>query len=339
VVSTDLRAGVYQDTDHTTVGTGIVSVRARPTTEWTLGARYLVDVTTSASIDVVSAATDRWDEARHETAGELAWTDGSTALSASYVHSLENDWESHSGRASFAQDLDGHDVTFGIGAAFVVDDIWRASDRVFSREQIGLSATASITGVASPREIWSLAYTLTYADGYQASPYRFARVRSSVQGPLLLHVPERHPEERTRHALAIRSNVMLGDRAALRSHMRIYLDDWGVGSITLGTELRAETGAGVELGASVRAYAQLGAAFYRDVYDAPQRYVTSDRELSPFADLFVGPRIAWRGDDEGPFRALRFELELMGFGFWFFDFARLASRYGVTAQLAFGGDL
>ncbi|MGE0791404.1 MAG: DUF3570 domain-containing protein [Sandaracinaceae bacterium] len=338
-VVADLRTSVYQDTDRTTIGSGAVAVRARPNTEVTIGAHYLVDITTSASVDVVSAATGRWDEARNEGAGDVSWTDGWTGLSAGYVYSRENDWESHTGSAGFTQDFDDHNLTLGIGGGFVWNNIWRASDNFFQENQWSASGSLSLVGVASPTEIWQVVYNFSYVDGYQASPYRFARLADGANVPVLLFLPERHPRQRMRHALVIRQNTMLSDDVALRSHARAYLDDWGIGSVTIGTELRAAVGDGWELGAMVRGYGQLGASFYQDIYAQPMRYMTSDRELSPFLDAFAGPRLAWRGQNQGAFRELRFEVKLLGFAFYFPDFSRLETRYGFVGELAFGGNL
>ena len=338
-VLADMRASVYQDDDNTTIVTATTAVRGRPNAEWTIGARYLVDVTTTASIDVVTAATGRWVEPRHETAGDVAWTDGWTTVSAGYVHSIEEDWESHTGNAGFTQDLDDHNMTIGLGGTFVHNDVWRAGDPTFRRQQLVAGGAASLVLVASPTSIWSFGYTFAWVDGYQASPYRFARFSSSPAAQLDRFVPERHPERRLRHSVVARWNVMLGDSAALRSHMRIYGDDWGLASLTVGTELRADVGDGISVGGMIRGYGQRGADFYEDRYEAPRRYMTGDRELSPFVDVFAGPRLAWSTGPTGPFHELRVELKALGFGFWFFDFSRLPTRYGFVAELAIGGNL
>ncbi len=338
-VVADLRTSVYQDSDQTTIGSGVVAVRARPTPEWTIGAHYLVDITTSASVDVVSAATGRWDEARNEGAGNLAWTDGWSTLSGGYVYSRENDWESHTGSAGFSQDLDDHNLTLGLGGAFVYNTIWRASDPTFREQQWQASGSASLVGVADPSNILQLNYNFSYVDGYQASPYRMARLANSDNVPVLLYLPERHPRQRMRHALVFRWNSAVSPDAALRTHARAYLDDWGIASLTIGTELRADVGDGWQLGAMVRGYGQLGASFYQDVYQRPMRFMTSDRELSSFVDAFLGPRLAWRGQHQGPFAELRWELKVMGFAFYLPEFSRLETRYGFVAEMALGGNL
>jgi hypothetical protein len=92
-----------------------------------------------------------------------------------------------------------------------------------------------------------------------------------------------------------------------------------------------------ELGFSVRGYAQRHADFYADVYDERMRYMTGDRKLGTYFDVFAGPRLALEYVDVGPFSALRFELKVIGNGFWYTDFDRQPNRYGFVADLGMGG--
>src|SRR5690349_9147424 len=89
--SLDLRSGVYQDSDRTFVSTSTVAARGTIADRVTLEARYLIDVVTSASVDVVTAATSAFHENRHEAAGGVSYHDGTRTASLSYVYSIEND--------------------------------------------------------------------------------------------------------------------------------------------------------------------------------------------------------------------------------------------------------
>ncbi|MEZ4337513.1 MAG: DUF3570 domain-containing protein [Sandaracinaceae bacterium] len=336
-VSADVRGAVYQDTDQTTIGTVVTAIRGRPSSEVTLTAREVVDITTSASVDVVSAATGRWDEARSETMGGVTWADGWTTLDVAYVYSAENDWWSHAGSFGLRQDLADHDVSLTLGGRFVWNDIGRSGDPTFHREQLGLDASAGVVWVASPESLFSISYGLMTVHGYQVSPYRYVRVRAQSDAPLPLSTPERAPADRYRHALVLRWNHAPDPNVAVRTHARLYADDWGVFSVTAGTEVRGQVDQ-TELGLALRAHAQTGASFFRDVYDTPLVYMTSDRELSPLVDVFAGPSIGWRGP-AGDLSELRLEARAMLFGFWLFEFSRLPERYGVVGELAVGGDL
>ncbi len=337
VASVDLRTAIYQDSNDTTVGTGVVAASARPTDETTISGRYLLDVTTTASVDVVSAATHRWDEPRHEGMGGGTWSNGEVGLNASYVYSTENDWSSHTGSLGGSFDFDEHNFQLQWGASYVWNDVWRRNDSIFRRNQETTTGTLALVITPDPADVVSIGYWFSWIGGYQESPYRYARfLGAGVQGPPYLTTPEEVPDDRFRHALTIRWNHALGEALALRSHARGYVDDWGIGSITIGTELRG-TVDDTDLGFMVRAYGQLGASFWHDVYPQAQRYMSSDRELSPFVDLFGGPFLAYRAAQEGALSELRFELRVTGFLFHFFEFARLTERYGVVSELALGG--
>jgi hypothetical protein len=336
LASVDMRTAIYQDTNDTTVGTGTVAARGHPTDETTISGRYLLDVTTTASVDVVSAATHRWDEPRHEIMGGGAWSNGETGLNGAYVYSTENDWSSHTGTIGGTQDWGEHDYQLQWSASYVWNDVWRRNDQNFRRQQQSATGTLALVVTPSPTDLVSIGYFFSWVGGYQESPYRYARFEGPiVSGPPYYTAAEEVPDDRFRHALTLRWNHLLQDGLALRSHARAYLDDWGIGSLTIGSEIRGRVD-DTDLGFMLRAYGQLGASFWHDVYPVAQRYMSSDRELSPFVDLFGGPFLAYRARQESS-SELRFELRLTGFLFHFFEFARLTERYGVVAEVACGG--
>jgi Protein of unknown function (DUF3570) len=333
VVRADARAGIYQDSDHTTIGTATTAVRGTIEDVITLKGRYLADIISSASVDVISAATDHFDEIRHEAEGGVTYADGTNTINGTYIYSIENDWSSHTGAAGVGRDFFDHQLTLGLGGSFVFNDVGRQDDDNFAEELLIGSVTASAAIVASPDDLVSLAYSLTYASGYQASPYRFAYLGDPTG--LTIGAPENHPDRRVRHALAVRYNRYLFKHTALRSHARVYTDDWGIVSGTAGTELLVGFPP-FEVGARVRGYLQGPAAFYEAVYPAAQRYMTADRELGAFADVFAGGVVALRHDFNATVETLEVEARVDGFYFKYFDFPRLPQRTGLTAELGLG---
>lgn len=333
MVRADARAGVYHDSDSTTIGTATTAVRGTIEDLVTIKGRYLADVISSASIDVISAATGRFDEVRHEAEGGVTYADGTNTINASYIYSIENDWSSHTVAAGLGRDLVDHQLTLGLGGSFVLNAIERQDDDNFSEGMLVSTGTASATMVLTPEDLISLAYSFTYASGYQASPYRFAYLGSPTG--LTVGVPEMHPERRMRHALAVRHNHYLFKNAALRSHGRAYYDDWGILSGTVGTELVVGLPP-FEIGARVRGYLQGAATFYESVYDEPRRYMTADRELGAFTDVFAGGLVALRHDFNEAVQMLEAEIRVDGFYFNYFDFPRLPQRTGLTAELGLG---
>jgi hypothetical protein len=336
LATVDLRSGVYQDSDRTFVGTNTVAARGTVKDKLTVEARYLIDVVSSASVDVITAATGTFHDIRHEATGGLAFSDGTNGASLGYIYSIENDWESHTANLGWSRDLSQHNVTLGLGGTLVHNAVGRSGDRNFHRTLWLGGGSAFVSFTPSPRDLLNVSYTLAYLSGYQASPYRFVFFASpsGSRGA----VPETDPDTRVRHALTLRWNRHVFSDSAIQSHVRGYVDDWGVKSVTAGLEyligLRAWT-----LGLHARGYFQEHAGFYEANYAAPMRFMTADRELSTFIDGFAGARLEWRRHRLGALDEFRFETKLDGFGFWFFDFPRLHSRSGVIAELAIGASL
>jgi hypothetical protein len=329
----DARSGIYQDTDRTTVTT--TNVAARGTLDHVgVEARYLVDVITSASVDVITAATGAFHDVRTEVEGGADWHDDWRKISASYVHSIENDWESHTGNVGFTHDFAHHDITFKAGGTYVLNAVGRANDLNFHRTMTVAGGTAGFAFVLSPDDLLDLSYTMSWIEGYQASPYRF--VTFGAGDVLAPSMPETDPDQRLRNALTLRYNRHLFADTALRSHARAYFDSWGVLSATAGTEYVVGLGE-LEPALFVRGYVQQHAVFYQPTYAQAMTYMTADRELSSFVDGFGGARLTWRRERlSRALEDLHLEAKVTGFYFRFFDFPRLPERSGVIGEIAAG---
>jgi hypothetical protein len=67
------------------------------------------------------------------------------------------------------------------------------------------------------------------------------------------------------------------------------------------------------------------------------KYMTADRELSSFWDVFGGVRATWRSKRlSALIEELRAEAKASAFYFRFLDFPRLPERSGVLAEIAIG---
>lgn len=334
-VSIDARTGVYQDTDHTFISTSTIAARATLKDTFTLKARYLADVVSSASVDVVSAATKHFDELRHEIEGAATYADGTRTASLGYVYSGENDWTSHSVRAGFAHDFFQHRLTLGAGAALTWSDVGRSGDATFHRPLVQGTGSIDATFVASKVDLLSLSYSIIVLNGYQASPYRFVFFQSpSVPGQLVGN-PETVPDERLRHAVGLRWNHHVGKDSAARSYVRGYVDDWGVLSATAGVEYVIGFGP-FEVGPIARGYIQDRAELYAPQYEKRQRYMSRDRELSTFVDVFGGLRAGYRGSPTKALAELRADIKVEGFHFHFIDYPLLPRRSGIIGEIGLG---
>jgi hypothetical protein len=118
-------------------------------------------------------------------------------------------------------------------------------------------------------------------------------------------VAEHTPNERLKHALGLELRQALGDSTSLGVAYRLYRDDWGVLSHTLRAELAWRASETTLLAARYRFYTQGAAEYYRSRYLEPQRYVTSDKELSPLSSNRVALELdrAWHFAAERQLRA------------------------------------
>src|SRR5579863_4971312 len=101
-----------------------------------------------------------------------------TTVSADYVYSVENDYQSHNADVSFSQDLFEKNSTLALGWSVSENSVGRTGDQQFHKSLFVTGASASWTQVLNRKTIAQLSYSFSYNDGYQASPYRFVRVES-----------------------------------------------------------------------------------------------------------------------------------------------------------------
>lgn len=326
-VAAAARVSVYADSDHTSIVTSAVSASGNVVDGVRVDAQYLADAVSSASIDVVTSATGRIHDFRSELTAGVALGDAARSLRAGYIYSREHDWFSHSVLLAGAADFLQHNLTLGLGGTLGFNDIHRMGDAMFARSltTYGLEATAAYT--LTPRDLVLVGAGVGYLDGYQASPYRFA-VYSDLRA-----VYELEPETRLRETLTLRWNRHLFTDSALRTSVRGYRDDWALLAITAEAEYVVGFGP-LDVAGHVRAYRQRRARFYQAEYAAPQAYMTADRELATFTDVFAGARALYVL--EVAEHALRLDLSADVFQFWFDDVPRLPRRHGVVISLGAG---
>ncbi|MEZ4368266.1 MAG: DUF3570 domain-containing protein [Kofleriaceae bacterium] len=155
----------------------------------------------------------------------------------------------------------------------------------------------SATQILSETALASLTYDLGYQRGYLQNPYRIVVATGGT-------APERHPDERMRHAIAASGRwYWRSTGSTWIGSYRFYADDWGVHAHT--PELRWVQGAGdaVEFGARYRLHVQDAADFYEAQYQvtAPEiePYLSDDLKLSAFTSHTLESRLAVRGEAFG----------------------------------------
>ena len=224
---------IYTDSDHTTVVSPLAALSRDAWNGGTLSASYVADVVSSASIDVISNATSHMHDFRSEITAGLVQKLRNSTLSASYVYSVENDYQSHNVELGFAQDMFEKNSTLAFGATFSGNDVYRTGDQSFHRRLNVGGASASWTQVLDRATIAQLSYSFSYGNGYWASPYRFVKIETPDFQQIEFKVPETEPNERYRHAAVIGLNRHLFTDTSLQGDYRFYTDNWGILSHTV----------------------------------------------------------------------------------------------------------
>jgi len=313
---------MYADSDKTTVVTSVVDGSVRLPQPVVVNAHALVDAVSSASVDVVSAATSRFTENRVElgTNAQIGFS-RSTEGTIGYTHSGENDWQSHAVEVGLSRELANKNAKLTIGYGFTRNYVGRAHDPNFEKLLDVQGAQLGLSQVLGKKTLVTLAYTISHASGYQGSPYRFITTMDGFSAP------ESPPESRTRHALTGRLMHVFGRKNVVDAQYRIYLDDWGILSNTVELAYTRELSRAWSLRVRARGYQQHHASFYQEVYEMPMRYMTVDRELSTFWDAMGGAKIAYRGD------SWDLEAKSDAIVYRFDDYARLRGRVAIVSGL------
>lgn len=326
-----VRSVLYQDDDATTVVTSAVEAEAAIGDHASVRMGYLMDAITTASVDVVAAATQRWDERRDEVRGGADVRIGYATASAGAVRSIENDYDSWTITLGGSVDLADRATTLALSGAFIDSDVGRADDPSFAAGQRTWVVNARLVQALSPEMIVAVGYGVSRVIGHQSSPYRHVRLGDGTA------VLERHPTERLRHSLTLRFRRWLAEGASLGIDQRLYADDWGVLGTTTNVALVLALSDSVELELRNRFHYQRAASFWEERYDQQRRFSSADRELSTFFDDYAGPAIVWTAHDAGPFEELRADVRADVFYYRFIDYAYLDGRIGTLASIGLGG--
>ena len=327
--SFESKVQVYADSDHTQVVSPIVQASADVTPETNISLGYVADVVSSASVDVVSQASKiTIHDTRQQVSAGVAHIFGSLTAHGGYSLSHENDYLSNSFSGGLAQELFEKNSTLAIGYGLSVNRVGRAEDENYSRSLVVNSVNASWTQVLNRRLIGQLTYELTYASGYQASPYRFVPVRASVDAAPSEWVAENDPDARWRHAVVVGANQAVGTASSVQADYRLYHDTWGITSHTAGARYFTHLSPKLELRLRERYYTQGAASFYQAVYTTTRTYMAYDRELSPLWSETVGVKLSYLFTPH-----VEGELKVDLFYYGYSDFAPLQSRTGTNTGM------
>ena len=346
-----LDVGAYADSTATSVLTpSVAGTIESPTAGWGATGRYLVDVVSAASPDIVSTASPNWKEVRHAGALGLRYKPGNYGVAANASTSYTPDYLALGAGAQLTQELDEKNLTLVQSYGYGHDTIGRTGTpfSVFSRTLEYHSITLGASRVVNSGLVLGLFGDAILERGDQSKPYRYvpifapdvaARVpagatATSVANTRLQARPlEQLPLERDRFALTARL-AWRGDSTTLRLEERGYADSWGLRASTTDVRYFVDASRRFTIWPHARFHVQNGTSFWKRAYSATSvndlpALRTGDRELGP---LFTvggggGMRIALGG--AGALDDLVWTTTLDGFYTAFSDAIYVTKRYSA----------
>lgn len=340
----EARESVYLDTDHTIVSTTSADVTFAPgEVGLTLRGGYVADVISSASVDVLSAATPHFTELRNQGSGGIALERGQWTADVGYVFSDENDWTSHTGSVSVGRDFFERNTNLTAGYVFVDNQVFRAGDDNFRAGLRTHAGNLALTQVLGKRTTMRVTGFFGDNRGFQSSPYRYVPVGAlpgrtpdlrTCDGAAVCPL-EHHPGLRDRFALAGSLLHYVGRRrpASIRLDYRFYGDNWEVLSHTVALAYTVDLARRWQLRIRARTYFQDAAFFYRERYHDRRRFLTTDRELSMFLHQMVGTKLTFKTGLLRRLDDLRIDVKADLLYFKFFNFVRLPQRIAGIVEL------
>lgn len=236
-----------------------------------LGAHYLLDAITSASVAAGVIRDQPFTELRNEAGFSVGQRLGPALVSAAYSYSAESDYWAHTASLGVLLELFQKNTTIGGSLAY-------GNDRVALRmgptnyNPVGglqtIRAIVNLTQTLTPRLLAVLSYEIgclgfgNTQNGWLANPYRTVNLGGAPSR-------EQVPFQRIRQAATagvhwlVPTGIRLMPYLAFRPAFRLYWDDWGV--ISESPELRLFVPVGpTELRVTGRFYNQNSVSFWSD---------------------------------------------------------------------------
>lgn len=351
-----LQVGAYADSTGTSVLTPSVSASIdNPTAGWGVTGRYLVDVVSAASPDIVSTASPHWNEVRQ--AGNLGarYKRGNTGVAASASTSYTPDYLSASGSAQVIRDLDDKNLTLTGGYGYGHDVIGRARTAfsVFSHSLDYHSIALGASRVVNPRLVIGVYGDAVLEHGDQSKPYRYIALfrpedaASVGRGASPAHVAaarldtkplEQLPLQRQRFAVTGRL-AYRAKSTTVRIEERLYTDTWGQSASTTDARYFIDIGRRLMVWPHARFNVQNASNFFERTYtstgvgDLPALR-TGDRELGGLYTLGSGGGARLALGKAGAVDDIALTTTLDGYWTSFADTLYVTTRFSVLATTA-----
>lgn len=294
--------GAYADSTATSVLTPSIggSIES-PTAGWGVSGRYLVDMVSAASPDVVSTASPNWAEVRHAGNLGLKYKPGNYGVAVIGLTSYTPDYLALAGGAQLTQDLDDKNLTLVEGYGFGRDTIGRTGTpfSVFSRNLEYHSVMLGASRVVNRSLVIGVFGDAIFERGDQSKPYRYipvfpagaganvargAAAGAVAAGRLEARPLERLPLERDRFAVTGRL-AWRATKTTLRLEQRLYNDSWGLRASTSDARYFIDLGRRFTVWPHARFHIQNSVSFWQRAYESKgvndlPALRAGDRELS-----------------------------------------------------------
>jgi hypothetical protein len=247
---------------------------------------------TSASIDVEVLGASEYKEERKQGSLSFDYLRGKTTYNASYIQSIESDYQAKTASFGISEDMFGDLTTVSLGYT-------RAWDKVFKNLKTNgvlendpkygnggslpadhRSYRIGISQIITKSLIMGLNYESQTHEGQLSNPYRAIRYLS-LSG-LEQFGEEKYPNTRTTNAIAIDGRYYLPYRAAIHGSYRLFTDTWGIDARTFEIGYVQPLFKTWTFEAAYRFHTQEAADFYSDLFPRPnfQNFQGRDRNIS-----------------------------------------------------------
>jgi len=267
--------------------------------------KYYVDSLTSATVDVVSAASEYTEERIEKSVGFDYLHDKST-ISLGYTNSEENDFVANTFNFGISHSMFGDLTTVSLGYTKGFDDVYSSSDANFYGSAERSKFRINLSQVLTKNMLMGLTFETVTDEGDLESPYRRVRFLDGAGG--VGYQGEEYPETRTSHALSLSALYYLPYRAALKAETRVFTDTWGVNATMYELGYVHPWKHDWIFEVKYRAYSQTQADFYSDMFGriSEFNYHSRDKEMSALSTSSIGfgasyefGNKAWRFIDKG----------------------------------------
>lgn len=316
-----VRGNYYREVSTRILAPTVYVEKDLPDERFTIGAEYLLDAVTSASIGAGAAAVTGGDflftEFRHEGTFRAAGRVRDWSFGGYFRYSTESDWISRSFGLTASRDLFNRAGTISATYSANLDSVLqiyggRAIPWTGGKMYIDQSPGDASTGTnllqlhylslgyshaLTRRLLGGLMAEGIYAKGPQDNPYR--KVRDGLD--------ESHPRLRRRLALSgFLRWAIPRTPLSVESRYRFYADDWGIIAHNPEVRLYARVAKRLIIRLRYRFYHQTGAFFWLPDgnYGSDSIYRTADPKMTQFLSHTPGAEVMVELDGLAKFRGL-----------------------------------